>query len=95
MIKKGMEVGAVFEDGGSHYIVEAICGDNYISRRVDSTIESTEITSETSTETVDQEVKTELKENSNEPKAPETKKPVARITGTKKAPVKRTGNQKR
>lgn len=91
MIKKGMEVGAVFEDDGSQYIVEAICGENYISRRVDST----EITSETSTETVDQEVKTELKENSNESKAPETKKPVARTIGTKKAPVKRTGNQKR
>lgn len=34
MIKKGMEVGAVFEDGGSHYIVTALSGENYISRRL-------------------------------------------------------------
>ena len=34
MIKKGMEVGAVFEDGGSYYIVEALSGENYISRRI-------------------------------------------------------------
>ena len=34
MIKKGMEVGAVFEDGGSHYVVTALSGENYISRRL-------------------------------------------------------------
>lgn len=34
MIKKGMEVGAIFEDGGSHYIVTALSGENYISRRL-------------------------------------------------------------
>lgn len=36
MIKKGMEVGAVFEDGGSHYIVTALSGEDYISRRLTS-----------------------------------------------------------
>lgn len=34
MIKKGMNVGDVFEDGGGFYKVTAISGSDYISERI-------------------------------------------------------------
>lgn len=81
MIKKGMEVGAVFEDGGSHYIVTALSGENYISRRL--TNEEVE-----NLESKSGKVEPEKEETVDSPKKAE---PAERKAPTRKATVQKRG----
>ena len=81
MIKKGMEVGAVFEDGGSHYVVTALSGENYISRRL--TNEEVE-----NLESKSGKVEPEKEETVDSPKKAE---PAARKDPTRKATVQKRG----
>lgn len=102
MIKKGMEVGAVFEDGGSLYIVEKVCGDNYISRRLTEaeiaavkkevkSVETTEIEDESPVEISNGNLNVPEKSE----KVPETSKTdVKKVSQTKKTPVKRPATRK-
>lgn len=104
MIKRGMEVGAVFEDGGSLYIVEEVCGDNYISRRLtESEIAAEklkkEVKSAETTEIAD-EIPIEIaNENLNVPGETEkvseiSKTEVKKVSPAKKAPAKRSATRK-
>lgn len=81
MIKKGMEVGAVFEDGGSHYVVTALSGENYISRRL------------TNEEVENLESKSGKAEANVEETVDSLKKaePAARKAPTRKATVQKRG----
>lgn len=81
MIKKGMEVGAVFEDGGSHYIVTALSGENYISRRL--TNEEVE-----NLESKSGKVEANVEETVDSLKKAE---PAARKAPTRKATVQKRG----
>ena len=81
MIKKGMEVGAVFEDGGSHYVVTALSGENYISRRL--TNEEVE-----NLESKSGKVEVNVEETVDSLKKAE---PAARKAPTKKATVQKRG----
>lgn len=81
MIKKGMEVGAVFEDGGSHYVVTALSGENYISRRL--TNEEVE-----NLESKSGKVEANVEETVDSLKKAE---PAARKAPTKKATVQKRG----
>lgn len=81
MIKKGMEVGAVFEDGGSHYVVIALSGDNYISRRL--TNEEVE-----NLESKSGKVEANVEETVDSLKKAE---PAARKAPTRKATVQKRG----
>lgn len=104
MIKKGMEVGAVFEDGGSLYIVEKLCGDNYISRRLTKaeiaaeelkkevkSVETTEIEDESPVEISNGNLNVPEKSE----KVPETSKTdVKKVSQAKKTPVKRPATRK-
>lgn len=81
MIKKGMEVGAVFEDGCSHYVVTALSGDNYISRRLTS--EEVE-----SLESKSGKVEANVEETVDSLKKAE---PAARKAPTRKATVQKRG----
>ena len=81
MIKKGMEVGAVFEDGGSHYVVTALSGENYISRRL--TNEEVE-----NLESKSGKVEAKVEETVDSLKKAE---PAARKAPTKKATVQKRG----
>lgn len=104
MIKRGMEVGAVFEDGGSLYIVEELRGDNYISRRLtESEIAAEklkkEVKSVETTEMVDETPVEISNENLNAPeetgKVSETSKTeVKKVSSAKKAPAKRSATLK-
>ena len=81
MIKKGMEVGAVFEDGGSHYIGTALSGENYISRRL--TNEEVE-----NLESKSGKVEANVEETVDSLKKAE---PAARKAPTRKATVQKRG----
>lgn len=81
MIKKGMEVGAVFEDGGSHYVVTALSGENYISRRL--TNEEVE-----NLESKSGKVEANVEETVDSLKKAE---PAARKAPTRKATVQKRG----
>lgn len=81
MIKKEMEVGAVFEDGGSHYVVTALSGENYISRRL--TNEEVE-----NLESKSGKVEANVEETVDSLKKAE---PAARKAPTRKATVQKRG----
>ena len=76
-----MEVGAVFEDGGFHYVVTALSGENYISRRL--TNEEVE-----NLESKSGKVQANVEETVDSLKKAE---PAARKAPTKKATVQKRG----